>query len=165
LRIKVLPGYPREVPLIWELDGEIPRKPEFHINPDDSFCLGSPLRLKVILSRDSRFDDFIKECLHPFLYAVTHKLKLGGDFIFGELEHGNKGEIADYMQLLNVKDSAAVLKSLRALSQKKRVSNKHPCPCGCENRLGVCDLHNTINQFRNVVPRCDYAERYKALVN
>jgi len=165
IRTEISAEFPKAPPRFWELDCRIPRKPEYHVNPDDSFCLGSTLRLKKILHDNGNFRDFVRVCLDPYLYAVTYKLRHGGSFIIGELDHGVAGELADCCNLFGLEAADSTLAALRALSQKKRISNKKPCPCGCENRLGVCRLHLVLNSFRNVVPRFEYARMFRTFEN
>jgi hypothetical protein len=162
--MEIPPQFPRHTPEVSETGGAIPRTPDFHINPDGTFCLGSPLRLKTRLHENADFLNFVEMHLDPFLFAVTYKLQNGGPFIFDELAHGNKGEITDYCDLLGMRNEPQVLKALIALSQKRRVANKRPCPCGCGNRLGVCKAHHTLNKVRKCAPRCDFADRHSQLV-
>lgn len=163
LRIEFSDLYPRVVPRVLEVEGKIPRQPDFHVNGDGSFCLGSPIRLKAALHENPDFLCFVEAHLDPYLYAVTHKLRHGGPFLFGELAHEDEGEIADYCELFGLSNRTSVLHALTALSTKKRIANKQPCPCGCGRRLGVCLFHNKLNHFRRCAPRCDFTERLSAL--
>lgn len=79
--------YPENHPLIFENKGAIQNSPSNHINPDGSFCLGSPLRLKILFKRNSDFKCFFENCVLPYLYAVTINIQQDGGFPFGELEH------------------------------------------------------------------------------
>lgn len=153
IAIKVPKDFPRSVPDVEETSGKIPRNGLYHINPDDTFCLGSPLRQLLVLSRNPSLLEFVELLLVPYLYAVSYKLKNGGEFIFGELMHGLEGELSDYETLFKVRNKPAVMKCLHALSTKKRVANKKICPCGCGYRLRSCELHNRLNSLRKIVTR------------
>lgn len=153
LVIKVPNDFPRSVPIVEEVGGKIPRHNTYHINPDNTLCLGSPLRLLINVSKNPSLIEFIELLVIPYLYAVSYKLKNKGDFIFGELAHGLNGQISDYESLFNVKGKLAVTNALKALSIKKRVANKKKCPCGCDTRLGTCELHNRLNPIRKIITK------------
>ncbi|WP_309460770.1 hypothetical protein, partial [Bacillus pseudomycoides] len=113
LLIHVPFDYPEKLPLIFESKGAIPNKPSNHINPDGSFCLGSQLRLKILLKRNSHFKYFFENCVLPYLYAVTINIQQDGGFPFGELEHRTAGWILDLRDFFNLKDSFQVYQKLK----------------------------------------------------
>lgn len=156
LEIRVPEDFPRSAPKVIEINNQIPRDGRYHINPNGTFCLGTPLRELLVLSQNPSLLEFVDRLLNPYLYAVTSKLRHGKDFVFGELEHGDKGELSDYETLFQVKSPSAVLICLHLLSIRKRVANKKPCPCGCGLRLGSCELHNRLNPFRKIATRADF---------
>lgn len=147
LRISVSRNFPREVPRVSETRGEIPETCDHHINHDGSFCLGSEIKVKSILSEGPDLLAFSDRILTPFLYSVSHKI-LFDFFPYGELAHGEKGLVDDYQTIFKVRDKASVLLALKALSVRKRAANKLPCPCNCGSRLGKCDYRFFINQWR-----------------
>ncbi len=153
LEIIIPDKFPRALPVIKEIGNKIPKTEDFHINEDDeSFCLGSPYRLLIKLSNSPSLIDFINQCLIPYLYAVSFKLKNGGKFILGELDHGNKGIFEDYCDLFGLSGHNQVIQVIELLSVKKRVANKRPCPCGCGKRLGACPFHKKLNELRKMAP-------------
>ena len=163
VRVSVDEDFPKSPPIIEEAGRRIKRIAEYHVNPDGTLCLGSPIRLRAILANAPTLSAFVEKCLVPYLYAVTHKMRHGGKMIFGELAHGDSGEIEDYETLFQVQSKDAVLNALKALSLKKRVANKRQCPCGCGQRLGMCRTHRVLNSFRKICPRCCYAADYNRL--
>lgn len=140
LKIIVSLDFPTSMPDVYELDRKIPRDDKHHVNGDDTLCLGSPLRLRWKLNQKPTVVGFAEECLVPYLYSISHKLKYG-TFPFGELDHGEPGIIADYTELLRVPTKDQVRYSLYLLGKKKRHANKKLCPCGCGIRLGACRYH------------------------
>ena len=156
LIIKCPESFPREVPIVFEIGGRIPRDERHHVNPDGSFCLGSPLRLKGILSKVPTLVGFAERCLVPYLYSMSRCLMHGEPLIFGELAHGSKGEINDYCSLFGLRTPEQVLPTINLLGLKKRHANKQPCPCGCGLRLGKCHLHYRLNEFRKLECRTYY---------
>jgi len=152
LEIFVSNKFPKVIPKVKETGGKIPRNGNFHVNPDGTLCLGSPLRLLKKIHSSPNLSGFADKGLVPYLYAVSYKLKHGGDFVFGELAHGDQGIVDDYSVLLGLKEKHQIMKAVQLLGFKKRIANKRPCPCGCGKRLGMCPFHNKLNKFRKMAP-------------
>lgn len=154
LRIDVPSAFPKNLPVVYELAGRIPREDRYHVNPGDySLCLGSRLRLLTILAHMPTLIGFAKYCLIPYLYAVSVKLLKGGEFVFGELPHGQRGELLDYVDLLGLRSTNQVLKTISYLGMKRRRANKLPCPCQCGQRLGICPFNNRVRRIRYLAER------------
>jgi len=152
LEIVVPDKFPQALPKVKETDGKIPRDGNFHVNPDGTLCLGSPLRLLRKVHSAPSLTSFADKCLVPYLYAVSYKLMHGGDFVFGELAHGDQGIVDDYSVMLGLKERHQVTRAIQLLAMKKRLANKKPCPCGCGRRLGACRFHHKLNEFRKMAP-------------
>lgn len=152
LEIIVPEKFPQALPKVKEIGGKIPRNGDFHVNPDGTLCLGSPLRLLKKIYKFPNLSGFVNKCLVPYLYAVSYKLRNGGDFVFGELAHGDQGIVEDYSYLFGLTNPAQITEAIQLLGIKKRVANKRPCPCGCRKRLGACSLHHKLNEFRKMAP-------------
>lgn len=153
LEIIVPAEFPKVLPTVREMDGKIPRDRKHHVNGDKSLCLGSPLRLRYLVSVKPTLSGFAESCLVPYLYGVSYKLQYGVEFPFGELAHGEAGIIEDYMEMFGLKSKSEVQYALELLGTKKRVANKQPCPCNCGQRLGGCRLHWALNGFRCLMAR------------
>lgn len=153
LEIAVPRAFPQDIPIVTELERKIPRDGMHHINPDNTLCLGSPIRLLQKISEQANLVGFAESCLVPYLYAVSHKLRFGGDFAFSELAHGEQGIIDDYLNLFGLKKREQVTQTLALLGMKRRIANKAPCPCGCGLRLGKCRFHHKLNKYRNMASR------------
>ena len=156
LRIEVPDTFPGELPRVLDVGNKIPRNGFFHINTDDSLCLGSPLRLLWNLSQKPTLVGFASMCLVPYLYAVSHKMRFGGRFVFNELGHGAPGVLRDYADMFSLKNAEQVISVLKALSVKKRQANKRDCPCGCGRRLGRCVFNDKLREFRKITGRAWY---------
>jgi hypothetical protein len=153
LEIIVPKEFPRDLPKVTETGGKIPRNGDYHVNPDGSLCLGSPLGLLVKTSKAPSLSGFANNCLVPYLFAISRKLQTGGPLPFGELAHGAKGLFADYAHLFRLKTSKQVSYALTLLGMKKRRANKLPCPCGCGIRLGRCKFNFRLREFRCLASR------------
>ena len=153
LQIEVPKQFPRDLPRVTETADRIPRDPSYHVFPDGGLCLGSPLRLLQIVRRRPSLAGWAENCLVPHLYAVSHKLEHGGNFLFGELAHGKEGILSDYMKLLGLREPAQVIRALELLGMKRRIANKAPCPCGCGRRLGRCSFNASLGKLRDIASR------------
>lgn len=166
LRIIVPETFPKDLPIVHELSGRIPREGKYHINPSDgSLCLGSRLRLLVSLSQKPTIADFASNCLIPYLFAVALKLHQGGRFAFGELAHGSPGEIADYIDLFGLRTAAQAIEAIRCLGIRKRRANKLLCPCECGSRLGACSFNRRMKRYRQIAERRWYRDLASDLLN
>ena len=163
LLISVPQSFPRDLPTITETEGRIPRSPNYHVNSDGTLCLGSPMRLMARLQEEPSLQAFSRNCIVPYLYAVTNALKSRQKFLFGELNHGTPGEMEDYKELLGLKSSDQVPQALRCILKKKRIANKMKCPCECGLRLGRCRFNQTIKHFRSVLPKTWLREKFGRL--
>ena len=154
LEIIVPKEFPNALPIVKEIDGKIPRNETFHVNTDGSLCLASPLRLLKKIYNSPNLKGFAERCLIPYLYSVSYKLKNGGNFIFGELLHGEQGILDDYSQMFKLSKKSHIIQAVKLLGMKKRIANKKQCPCGCGRRLGACSFRHKLNDFRKMAPVC-----------
>lgn len=153
LEIRVPRGFPEDLPRVTETGGKIPRDLDHHVFPDGTLCLGSPLRLlKLVITRPDLVG-WTRNCLVPYLHAMSHKLAHGGSFLFGELGHDRQGIIDDYMELLGLKERDQVIRTLELLGMKRREANKAVCPCGCRRRLGRCSFSAVLGRLRGIATR------------
>lgn len=153
LKMFIPDDFPRKVPVITEIKNKIPRDGQFHINPDDTLCLGSPLKLLLSIACTKTLVGFTEDCLIPYLYAVSKKIKDGKPFYMGELEHGTDGIVDDYKSILGVDNKEAVISFLKLLGIRKRIANKKECPCGSKKRLGKCECRLKLNPIRKITHR------------
>ena len=159
LKIHLPEAFPRAAPLVYEVGNKIPRQPGYHVNYDGTLCLGSPLRVLLILAGGPTLQGFATECLVPYLAAVSHRLRQGGELLFGELQHGSAGELEDYGRLLQLPRRGQVRRAIALLVQRRRVSNKRLCPCDCGRRLGGCTFHLKLLPLRKLASRRWFKER------
>lgn len=152
LMITIPINYPKEIPIVRETGNKIPPKPDYHVNSDGSLCLGSELRLLWILSKESSLSSFSRQCLEPYLYSISYKLKYGV-LPYGELDHGKAGQLKDIANLLGLKSVKEAEYATHLLSMKKRHANKQLCPCGCGLKLGKCKFNEKIKHLRSLRPR------------
>jgi hypothetical protein len=156
IEISVPHAYPDQLPEVVEIGGRVPGT--FHTNPDGSLCLGSPTRQRLLLIDNPSLLQFVNRCVVPYFYNFSY-LHEYGTMPLGELAHGWGGIRQDYADLFDVKTEAAARQMVRLASLKKRLANKHACPCGSGRRLGRC--HNRkINLYRTKLGRNWFRTEY-----
>jgi len=163
LQIDVPKAFPKDLPEVRETEGRIPRTGDYHIYSDGTLCLGSPLSVLLRISKSPTLTGFAEDCLVPYLFAISRKLKSGGPLPFGELAHGSKGMLADYTHLFGLKHPEHARYALQLLGMKKRRANKLPCPCGCGTRLGRCKFNFRLREFRGLASRRWFRREHQAM--
>ncbi len=163
LEISVPDDFPKALPKVKETERKIPRDGHHHVNPDETLCLGSPMRLLKKIHAKPTLTGFAEDCLVPYLYAVSHKIMHGGKFIFSDLAHGAPGIIDDYQDLLGLTSRSQVAAAITLLGIKKRLANKRLCPCGCGMRLGTCPFRYKLDVFRKIAHRSWFIAHSKNL--
>lgn len=144
VNISIPKKYPDELPIVHETGGRIPI--DFHKLDSNALCLGSPIRLRMIVQRKPSLLNFLDRVVIPYLYGHS-SYEQGRGMPFGELRHGTPGVIDDLVEMLGSPNPDIAAKYLHVIRKKKRVANKFPCPCGSGLRLGRC--HNRrVNQLR-----------------
>lgn len=136
--------FPKSLPTVRELAGRVP--PDYHTNPDGTLCLGSPVRLHLALATEPTLIGFLNGCIIPFLAGYSYLEQAGQEWTRG-LAHGDSGLIDDYMALFGVRSETTCVQMMALAEMKKRVANKHPCPCGSGQRVGRCH-HRVLNDLR-----------------
>jgi len=147
--ILVAKFYPRTLPVVRETGKRVPKG--FHKMSGGELCLGSPTRLRLLLTESSSLLSFVERCLIPYLYGFS-LVEKGGTLPFGELAHGAKGLREDLADLIGFSDDRVLGRFVKLLSLKKRHANKLLCPCGSGLRVGRC--HNRkLNMLRGKLGR------------
>jgi hypothetical protein len=148
IRIEVPDRFPERMALAWETGGRIPSS--YHRLGNEALCLGSRIRLRLLMNGSASILRFVERCLIPYLYGYSHFSRTG-KMPFGELLHGELGSLQDLASLLGMEMEPAIPYCKLATMQRRR-ANKQPCPCGSGWRLGRC--HNRkVNMLRDRVGR------------
>lgn len=138
LRISLSAPLETALPEVFEEGGRIPRIAANHINPDDSLCLGSPLRQRLALGGSATLQSFAETCIVPFLYARVLREQGIACFPFGELEHGAVGLAEDYQDIFQLEDRAQLKPLLKLLLMDAAVADSRICPCCASRSFGSC---------------------------
>lgn len=142
-------GFPFAIPQVWEMSNRIPR--DFHTMTDGSLCLGSSMRLRLLLAKSPSLLTFVDRCVIPYLYGRSYFEKYGV-MAFGELKHGAPGVRQDLASIFGVDEESDVGAFVGLASMKRREANKRACPCGGARRLGRCH-HRKVNAARAALGR------------
>jgi len=162
LHINVSRHFPKDLPKVLELNERIPRHIDYHVFKDGTLCLGSPLRLHLIALKEPDLTEFAQSSVVPYLYANSYH-EQRGEYPFGELAHGAAGLLDDYAQLLGLDGPEQATEVIALIAMKRRLANKHPCPCGCGQRLGVCRFNETIRRLRAQFGRPLFKQLYNQI--
>ncbi len=133
--IDVPRSFPRALPRVVETEGRVPA--EFHVNPDGSLCLGSPIAQRLAIEDAPTVGAFIDRVLIPFLYGHAFYTRFRV-MPFGELPHGAPGIEHDVRRLFHLPSGTDAEAFLWLASLKRRHANKKPCPCHSGRRVGRC---------------------------
>jgi hypothetical protein len=149
ISIRVPRRFPQAFPQVRDEGHRI--DPKYHRLDDGSFCLGSPVRLRLQFARSPDLLTFFNELVIPFLYGYSYHEKYGRP-AFGELDHGDQGLVDDFKSLFGLSSAVGCATMLGLIGMKKRVANKRPCPCGRGRRLGRCHWEQ-VQDFRRRLGR------------
>lgn len=156
--IDVPDGFPTELPRVQECADRIPA--DYHTHSDGTLCLGSHIRLRLILAEQPTLPGFVHNCLVPYLFRFV--LKKRGHEI-DELDHGVRGLLDDYRKLVSAESDDICIALLSLLGVRKRIANKRPCPCGSGFRVGRCH-HKDLNRLRPLASRKWYRKHVLLLM-
>ena len=126
IQITIPKRFPAELPAVQETAGRI--RKTFHTNPDGTLCLGSPTRLHL-LSRTPQHFRLSPTLLGALPLRIFAPREVRYAPIWGTT-HGFRGICQDYADIFRVRSESAAMEMVRLASLKKRIANKHPCPCG-----------------------------------
>lgn len=164
IELEINASFPLSLPTVTETSNKIEKIADNHINYDGTLCLGSPIRLHMLMKNRLSLIYFFEEAVLPYLYAVTQKLKNGQSFVYGELPHGKIGLLSDFQDLFNLQTKKQIIEMLKILSSNKKIGNKSICPCGCEKRTSTCGYFKTVQKFRRKVDRVKWEEQLNLLM-
>lgn len=143
LKIVVNKNYPISLPKVYDIENILLKT--FHKNADGSLCLGTELELRKALFNDYSLKNWINQCLNPFIYSSLYFEKYK-EPIFGEREHGTKGElnsIKDYLGLSTFRETYLFLNIILSRKYKRKIFKRNNkikkilCPL-CDNKFFKC---------------------------
>ncbi len=146
----ILPdNYPEDLPAINELQGKIPRTPEWHTNGDGTLC---PVLPSEYWSRKSecRLIEYLENEVTGLLLAADY-FRLKGHWPFSEHRHGYDGYRDYYGKRLGIENPTIVQEFINDI-HTNRLKGHFDCPCKSGKKLRNC--HATVLwQLRAEMPQ------------
>jgi hypothetical protein len=147
--IELPPDYPRSLPIVREVGGRIPWKPDFHVNADGVACVLLPDDRWRCFPVGAPFVQFLDGPVHDFFLGQS-LIALGEAWPFGQWSHGAKGVREYYQWLLHTDDSTTIVRYLEVLA-KPDLKGHWECPCGSGEKIRRC-CRAQIVELRNKIP-------------
>jgi hypothetical protein len=148
VEIRFPPDYPRDLPIVEEIGGRIPRVPDRHISSDGTACLLVPE--EWLLAADQSFRVFLDGPMKNFFLGQL-LVEVGKPWPFGERQHGYEGLVQAYMEVLGISDATRVIAYFDCL-RKKAIRGHHDCPCGSNKRLRYCHRAELQEHAKRIPP-------------
>lgn len=149
IEIEFPKDYPKSLPTVKEVGGDIPRELHFHISFDGNCCLCVPQLEKFYFPDDSNIITFIEKLVLPF-FANQAYFKITGTWLNGEYSHGDLGVYEFYKEILEIKSLTEIVKFLE-LSLKSYINLNKKCLCNSNKPIKRCHL-SELNHLRKLIP-------------
>ncbi|MGD9153690.1 MAG: hypothetical protein PVG30_08600 [Gammaproteobacteria bacterium] len=151
ITITVPANYPKNLPTVTENMGRIPKT--FHKLEYNTFCLGTPLEIRIKFSEDPTLYGFVRLLIVPYLFSFCY-YERHKEMPYGEYSHGGKGIIEYYKNKFNTMNDIVVLKLIRMLAEGDDKGYKL-CPCKSKKTFKNChrNIFITINKLQ---PKKDF---------
>ena len=133
IRIELSAQFPRVEPRVFETAGEIPRTPDFHVNPDGSCCI-TVWEAWCATEEPVTIAKYIERPLRNYFLGQLVK-KETDNWPFDEWAHGYAGMLNAYAQALFVKSNFEEVTATLRLLVQEWPKGHWPCPCGSGNPL------------------------------
>lgn len=152
IRIELPDDFPDSPPKVFEVEGEIPRDPDFHINIKDgnSACLFSRPERYEKCPPGTGIKKFLNGPVKEFFFSQAY-YALEKRWPFDEWSHENEGIIEYYAKCLNTGD-IRIIESLLYLALEPRFYRQWKCPCGSNIRLIKCHKQQ-VESLKSILPK------------
>lgn len=138
IEIEFPDSYPKNLPIVKEVSGDIPRELDFHISYDGSCCLCLTQLENFYFPNGSNIIIFLEKLVIPF-FANQAYFKITGTWLNGEYGHGEKGIYEFYSDILQT-NNIHVMIILMILSLQKIKNINAKCPCSSGKSIKKCHL-------------------------
>lgn len=135
--IFILPGYPKDIPLLKETSKKIIRDANWHMSKEGFCCLATRAKIFHELANGITLVKWLDQFVHPFLANHVVKLK-DGNYANKEFSHGAKGIIEGWELISGLRGSGNILKHLTEISGYRTQALNHPCFCGSGKKYKRC---------------------------
>lgn len=142
IEISFLDNYPKTLPIVKEMGGDIPKTDQRHINFGGSCCLCIPQLQKIYFPDGSNIKDFLDNLVVPF-FANQAYYDLNATWLNGEYSHGYMGIYEFYSDFLDIKNFNKTLQLLQVSIQSIPNFNKK-CPCHSGRSIRKCHMQRIV---------------------
>ena len=138
------PNYPEWIPDTFMLEPDVKHIVERHIEINGRACLCLPHEIRSYFPGEIRFEAFVDRLLTPWLIGQAYYDEHDHWPPWLTREHGKKGILQGFSDLLAIKDLNAVERYARLLVRKNPAKGHELCPCGSGRKLRNChsDLYH-----------------------
>ena len=141
-----LDSYPRFFPDVYEIGGRIPIKMDRHIYPDTgSCCFTTGAKSQIFLkTKITSLIKFIDEIVVQY-FENNSFYEINGTYCYTEYDHGSKGVVQSYQDILGIKDIKSIVRLILERLQNKKLTIRDSCYCSSGHNLKKCSsgLHCT----------------------
>ncbi|QQR85909.1 MAG: SEC-C domain-containing protein [Flavobacteriales bacterium] len=129
-------AYPQIPPRLYEDQGRIKRTPDWHVNGDDSLCIGPEVSELEKYDGAAHLQDWLDRSAIPFLANHLHKERTA-EYKNGEFQHYTEGIWEYYAGEWNC-SRAEVLRRLSLITGEVTVPRNELCYCGSDLPWAKC---------------------------
>ena len=166
IEVSFLDDYPKSLPIVKEIGGDIPQIDKRHINFDGSCCLCVPQLEKLYFPDGSNIKTFLDKLVVPF-FANQAYFDSNGTWLNGEYRHGGQGVYDFYVELFDTLDIKQIINLIDCCIKDTFNVNKK-CPCNSGRPIKKChitavsklkksasneQLKKDIDEFKNILKK------------
>lgn len=130
-------NYPFVFPEVFEIGGDIPPIPDWHINKDGSCCLDNEFSQQIKCYKGLSLLAFTQRELTPWLANQSYR-RVTGNYVNGEQAHGDVGRIEFFMLELKAPDLRTCVKWMIKLATRELPPRQGVCFCGSGEKWRKC---------------------------
>jgi len=150
VEITMARDHPKPLPVVREVAGRIPRKPERHMNGDGTACVVLPDERWKSWPVGAPLVDFLNGPLRSY-FICQSVVESGHPWPMEELGHGAAGIRTSYAELLGT-DDINVIRGYLVCLAAKQVKGHWSCPCSSGKRLRDCHLARVLDLRTRIAP-------------
>lgn len=151
LKIVAVPEYPTKFPLVYELDGRIPKNVDWHVYPNDGhFCICSQPEEILACKKGLNLHSFIEDYIKPYLFSQKFREDKG--YFLRERSHGKEGVIQFFMEVFESRDLMKIVHGLSFIKYRKEPNRVDVCFCGSGKKYRKChkDTYRKLSLFSDI---------------
>lgn len=153
--------YPDELPIVREKGGRNPWTAKRHVYSNGNACVLLPEDRWWSFPPGRRFGEYLRGPLHNYFLGQS-VVDQGGEWPFGEHDHGWHGVAEFYQEKFGTKNAAVVVRGLKLIADGK-VRGHWPCPCGSGRIIRSC--HPGIIEVAKKMPAAAARKSFDSLTS